>query len=113
VNSSGGVTIRDWGTDGDKLVPADYDGDGKTDLAVYRGGGDWWVLKSTGGAMVISSWGLPTDTPVPGDYDGDGKADAAVYRAEGEWWVNGSTGAATVTSFGTSTDVPIPSRYIP
>src|SRR5262249_7386661 len=53
----------------------DFDGDGKSDQAVYRDG-VWWILRSliAGGIGVV--WGgLPQDIPVPGDYDGDGKTD--------------------------------------
>jgi hypothetical protein len=75
-----------WGSATDKVAPGDYDGDGRFDLAVYRGSGPnrdgaatFFVLRSRDGFMSLD-FGLGTDSVVPGDYDGDGRTDFAVLR---------------------------------
>ncbi len=106
------VSQDNWGLGTDIPVPADYDGDGIVDPAVFRPSeGVWYVRRSTGG-VEITSWGLNGDVPVPGDYDGDGRSDQAVYR-NGMWFVNRSTGGTSAQPFGLAADRPVPSAYVP
>ena len=96
-------------------VPGDYDGDGKTDVAVFGPStGIWYILKSRAHASAIYQWGLSGDVPVPGDYDGDGKTDVAVFRpSTGIWYiVNSSTGAAAFYQWGLTGDIPILKRPV-
>ena len=55
-------------------VPRDYDGDGRTDLAIYRPStGLWAVFNLATGTTSAYQWGMPGDVPVPGDYLGTGR----------------------------------------
>jgi glucan-binding YG repeat protein len=94
-------------------VPGDYDGDGKTDVAVFRDG-IWYILNSSNREVQGLQWGLDSDIPVPADYDGDGKVDVAVFRpSDNTWYVLRSTGGALIQPFGTSGDIPVPSANLP
>jgi hypothetical protein len=96
-------------------VVADYDGDGKADIAVWRGADtNWYIVRSSDGAEQAVSWGASAlgDVPVPGDYDGDGKADAAIWRASaGNWYVRCSRdGQTLIKAHGQSGDTPVISK---
>ena len=63
-----------WGMATDTLVPGDYDGDGRTDAAVYRAStGTWYVRPSSGATPWSVVFGQSGDVPLAGDFDGDGR----------------------------------------
>jgi subtilisin-like proprotein convertase family protein len=111
-------SLTTWGTSSDLILPGDYDGDGKTDLAVARGSGGqiiWSVKMSGGGADLFGvPWGLSaSDFPTQGDYDGDGKTDIAVWRPNADtsqnfFYVRRSIdGALSASEWGQQGDYPV------
>ena len=100
-----------WGLNGDVPVAGDYDGDGKTDMAVFRPiEGAWYIRRSTGGTVRVS-FGLNGDIPVPADYDGDGKTDPTVYRNGGWYVLRSDPRYQAGGTLGFGADVPIPGDY--
>ena len=84
--------------------PGDYNGDGTSDIAVFRPSQSLWRIRGLSDVYFAYS----SDEPVPQDYDGDGAWDLAYWRSsEGLWKVKGQT----VLYFGTSADSPIPNDY--
>jgi FG-GAP-like repeat/Immunoglobulin I-set domain len=94
---------------------SDLDGDGRSDLTVYRpSNGTWFNLRSSTNYTTSTSFalGVSTDLPVTGDFDGDGKTDAGVYTpATGIWSILRSRLGSTTIQWGLSGDVPVPGDH--
>ena len=125
-DDTGSYAAVQWGLEGDVRVPADYDGDGTKDIAVWRpSNGTWYIIRSRDGYISHIQWGLTTqyptggieDVPVPADYDGDGTDDIAVWRpVDGRWYVLTSKSGfyppkALICEWGLYGDVPVPADY--
>lgn len=97
---------------GDVAVPGNYDGDHKTDYAVYRNG-TWYIWQSSNAQVRTAQLGIATDKPVQGDYDGDGKTDVAVWRpSTGIWYIQKSSdNGYDIRQFGLNGDVPLAGDY--
>ncbi len=96
----------------DNSFKLDFDGDGRTDIALYRegsrGGGApqssyWYFLNTRTGSTSAVPWGRSLDVPAPADYDGDGKTDVGIFRwwdfdygDTNEWWLNRNLGGNIV-----------------
>ena len=90
-------------------VPFDFDGDGRSDVGVFRQG-FWYVQRSRAGFYAIQ-FGTATDKLTPADYDGDGKTDVAVFR-DGYWYITeSSTNQFRAIHFGQAGDVPVLGDY--
>lgn len=114
--STDGVIAYQFGidqTDLHSLVPADYTGDGKADIAFIKAVGqpanlEWFILRSEDASFYSYPFGLGGDFPAVGDYDGDGTADSAVFRQNNStWYIQQSTSGINILSFGSSGDRPV------
>ena len=112
-SSTGTISQYAFGIQGDVPVAADYDGDGRENVALFRPSTGTWY-RSTNAATNFDAvqFGISTDRTVAGDYDGDGKSDPAVFR-QGVWYVLGSSSGVQITQFGTTGDIGLPNAYVP
>jgi cytochrome c peroxidase len=95
-------------------VPADFDGDRKTDVSIFRpSNGLWRHLRSSDSQVGVIGFGISTDRIVPADYTGDGKTDVAVWRpSEGNWYILRSENNSFMAyQFGAAGDIPVPGDF--
>jgi YD repeat-containing protein len=111
-SSNNSFTTVNIGSSTSIITPGNFDGDTKTDAAVFSSG-TWTIKQSSNGQTQTISFGQAGDKPVAGDYDGDGKTDAAVFRASNStWYIRQSSNSQTISSvFGTTGDIAVAGNY--
>jgi hypothetical protein len=92
----------------------DFDGDGTSDLTVFRPSiGTWLTLNSGSNTFTAVNFGLNGDIPVGGDFDGDSRNDVTVFRpSTGTWFrLNSSNDLFSAQAFGQNGDKPVAADY--
>jgi hypothetical protein len=118
LTASGSISAQAFGFFSDVPVAADYDGDRKWDIAVWRAGANvndqayFYVLNSATNTFQAIPWGTTGDNPrITQDFDGDGKADFAVTRKTNgvlSWFILQSfDNSFRAVQFGHENDIPI------
>ncbi|MDQ2746525.1 MAG: VCBS repeat-containing protein [Acidobacteriota bacterium] len=123
-STNGNLVGTTFGLASDFFVSGDFDGDGKSDITVWRPGTQayYYILQSQTNTFRAEAFGVNGDDPtVVGDYDGDGKTDPAIYRAGANpgdksiWAYRASTGAAAgqivIVQWGQNGDFPAPGDF--
>lgn len=109
------VTTTYLGSRGDKLVPADYDGDKKADISIWRPAKQIWsFIGSSSGNTTSRRFGMNGDIAAPADYDNDGKTDFAIWRPnEGVFYIiRSSDGILQTAQWGVNGEIPVASAYV-
>ena len=91
ITTTAGTTANHWAADGRRLVPGDYDGDGRTDLVMAQRTPQYNSFLLLGAAIGdfrppvqqvthaygfdAQIWSAAEHTAIPGDWNGDGATD--------------------------------------
>jgi hypothetical protein len=92
----------------DQPITGDWDGDGRTDVGVYRTESRRFILAAADGTAQSIGFGRRGDIAVTGDWNGDGRTDVGVFRpATSTFWLRAADGAMSSVRFGSTSSIPI------
>lgn len=97
-----------------QAVRADFDGDRKTDVSIFRPStGLWKYFRSSNQQVGTAVFGAGSDKLAPADYTGDGKSEIAVWRpSDGNWYMlRSEDGTFYAYPYGQNGDIPVPADY--
>ena len=99
---------------------ADFDGDTKSDIIVWRpSAGMWFILTSSTDydfdQHQMYQLGLPGDIPLTGDIDGDSRTDLIIWRPSNGYWFyrlsSNNYAIIAAIQWGLPGDIPVPGDY--
>jgi len=92
------------------FTPVDFDGDGRTDRAIWNGG-TWRILQSSTGTQRTVTWGGLGDYPFARNFN-DTIVDLGYWHpADGSWHIVLSDGSILAHQLGAFGDIPVPATY--
>ncbi|HEY7744748.1 MAG TPA: multicopper oxidase domain-containing protein [Desulfuromonadales bacterium] len=115
------LCLTQFGAATDLPITGDMDGDGISEIGVFRPGtGQWFFDLDHSGTwngcgiadLCLAQFGATGDLPVTGDWDGDGRDEVGTFR-QGQWFLDNGDGKwdpgvdTAIANFGVSTDIPV------
>ena len=86
------------------MESGDYNGDGTSDIAIFRPRTGLWAIRD----ISRLYFGPSSALTVPGDYNGNGTTDVAVFIPQSGLW---AARDLSLVYYGSLTDIPIPGDY--